>query len=167
MARFELYAPILKEVEGGFVDHPADKGGPTNAGVTLATFKTIFGKDKTVDDLRNMTNAQWKRIMKVYWDAVKGDDIKNQSVANLVADWCVNSGVNGRKGVQQALRLVTDGIFGPKTLAALNKEPYKCVFCKVMDARTEYYRNIVAAKPSQQVFWNGWMNRLSHFTFQQ
>ena len=65
MARFELYAPILKEVEGGFVDHPADKGGPTNAGVTLATFKTIFGKDKTVDDLRNMTNAQWKRIMKV------------------------------------------------------------------------------------------------------
>ena len=166
MAKFEKYAPILKRWEGGFVDHPLDQGGPTNCGVTLAIFRVVFGKDKTVDDLKRMTDAQWSKIMKQYWDAVKGDQIKNQSVANIVADWCVNSGTNGRKGVQKALGLVADGIFGPKTLEALNREPAKCVFCKIREARDTFYRKIVEKTPSQIVFLKGWMNRLNDFIFE-
>ena len=166
MANFDLYAPILKKLEGGFVDHPADTGKATNCGVTLTTFRTIFGKDKTVEDLKKMSDKQWKQIMKVYWDACKGDDIKNQSIANIVVDWCVNSGVLGRKGVQSSLKLYADGIFGPKTMAALNAEPQKCVFCKILEGRKEFYKKIVDNKPSQLVFYKGWLNRLNSFSFQ-
>ena len=166
MARFESYAPILKRLEGGFVDHPDDRGGPTNMGVTLATFRAYYGKEKTADDLRRMTDTQWTRIMKVYWDSCKGDRIDNQSIANLVVDWEVNSGIKGRKGVQRCLGLTVDGVFGSKTLAALNSQPAKCVFCKVMDARMRYYTDLVAAAPSQAVFLKGWMNRLKNFEFQ-
>lgn len=166
MAKFDLYAPILRRLEGGFVDNPADKGGPTNCGVTLVTFRVIFGKDKTVEDLKNMTDAQWKKVMKVYWDACNADQIKNQSIANIVVDWNVNSGTNGRKGVQKALGLVADGIFGPKTLEALNKEPGKCVFCKIREARESFYRKIVEKTPSQIVFLRGWMNRLNDFVYE-
>lgn len=165
MASFDSYAPILKRLEGGFVNNPADKGGPTNCGVTLATFRAIFGKDKTVEDLKNMMDRQWKQIMKVYWDSCKADQIKNQSIANLVVDWTVNSGVAGRKGVQSALRLSADGIFGPKTLAALNAEPSKCVFCRIMDARKAFYKQLVEKKPSQLVFYTGWLNRLKSFEY--
>jgi len=166
MAKFELYAPILKKLEGGFVNHPDDSGHATNCGITLATYRATFGKDKTVDDLKKMTDRQWKQIMKIYWDACKADEIKNQSVANLVVDWSINSGISGRKGTQQALGLYADGIFGPKTLGALNKEPYKCVFCKVMEARQEFYKKLVEKKPSQLVFYKGWLNRLKNFSFE-
>lgn len=165
MAKFDLYAPILKRLEGGFVNHPDDKGSATNCGVTLATFRTMFGKDKTIDDLKNMTDRQWKQVMKVYWDSCKGDQINNQSVANIVVDWAVNSGVAGRKGVQSALHLYADGIFGPKTLAALNAEPSKCVFCKIKEARENFYKSLVQKKPSQLVFYKGWLNRLEQFSY--
>ena len=166
MAKFDKYAPILKKLEGGFVNHPADEGGPTNAGITLATFRAAFGKDKTVNDLKSMTDKQWKQIMKVYWDSCKADQINNQSVANLVVDWSVNSGISGRKGVQSALKLYADGIFGPKTLGALNANPQKCVFCKVMEARKDFYKKLVEKKPSQMVFYKGWLNRLTAFSFE-
>lgn len=165
MARFDLYAPILKRLEGGFVNHPADKGGPTMGGVTLASYRAVFGSKKTVGDLKNMTDAEWAQIMEVYWDAVKADQIKNQSIANIVADWNINSGISGRKGVQKALGLIADGIFGPKTLAALNAEPQKCVFCKIKAAREQFYSSIVQKTPSQAVFLKGWLNRLKNFEY--
>lgn len=167
MANFDLYAPILKTLEGGFVDHPLDKGGPTNAGVTLATYRAAFGRDKTAADLKNMTFDEWKRIMRTYWDSCNGDKILNQSIANIVVDWSVNSGTAGRKAAQQALGLYADGIFGPKTLEALNKEPGKCVFCKIREAREAFFRNLVEKKPSQKVFLNGWLNRLNTFGYEK
>lgn len=167
MANFDLYAPILKRLEGGYVNNPADQGGPTMAGVTLASFRAVFGKNKTVKDLKNMTDAQWKQIMKVYWNACRGDDINNQAIANIVVDWNVNSGAAGRKAVQTALKLYSDGIFGPKTLNALNAEPQRCVFCKIKAAREEFYNNIVRKTPSQIVFLRGWLNRLKMFEYDE
>ena len=165
MAKFDLYAPILKKLEGGFVNNPKDKGGATNCGVTLASFRAVFGRDKTVDDLKNMTDKQWKQIMKTYWDACSADKIENQSIANIVADWSVNSGVSGRKACQREFGLVPDGIFGKKTLAALNSTPQKCIFCRIKDAREMFYKEIVAKTPSQIAFYKGWLNRLSYFEF--
>jgi len=37
MANFETFAAKILALEGGFSDHPADRGGATNMGVTLAT----------------------------------------------------------------------------------------------------------------------------------
>ena len=63
MANFDTYAPRLRRWEGNkFVDDPADYGGATNGGVTLKTFRAVFGADKTVEDLKNMTEAQWRRV---------------------------------------------------------------------------------------------------------
>lgn len=166
MAKFDLYAPILKKLEGGFVDDPDDAGGATMAGVTLATFRTIFGKNKTVEDLKNITDAQWKKIMKVYWDACNADKIENQSIANIVVDWNINSGADGRKGVQKALGLVADGIFGKLTLAALNGKTPECIHCKIRRARINFYDELVQRKPSQKKFYKGWMNRINTFVFE-
>ena len=165
MADFERYAPILKSIEGGYADHPADKGGPTKAGVTLKVYQYYYGKDKTAQDLKNMTDEEWSRIMKVYWDECKGDEIRNQSIADIVVDWNINSGLAGRKGVQEALGLTVDGAFGPKTLKALNGDPQKCVFCKIRDAREHFFVRLVEKNPSQAVFLKGWLNRLKRFEF--
>lgn len=166
MADIEHFYPIISDIEGGFSNDPDDDGKETYRGVTIATFRSVFGKDKTVQDLRNMTEAQWRYIYRIYWDSCNADKINNQSIAELVVDWSINSGVDGRKGVQKIFNLVQDGIFGPKTLGALNGSPAKCIFCKIMDARIQFYKDLVARKPSQKKFLNGWLNnRLPHFTF--
>lgn len=55
MKRIEKLAIFIRSWEGGYSNIPQDSGGPTNKGVTLATFQHVFGKDKTVSDLKNIT----------------------------------------------------------------------------------------------------------------
>mgnify|MGYP002949897228 CR=1 FL=1 len=42
MARIEILSPFILSWEGGFTNHPADKGGATNKGVTIATWKACL-----------------------------------------------------------------------------------------------------------------------------
>ena len=39
-----------------------DHGGATNSGVTIAVFQSVYGKNKTKNDLKRMTDEQWDYI---------------------------------------------------------------------------------------------------------
>ena len=122
MANSKILVPFIKSWEGGFANVKGDKGGATMQGVTLATFRQVYGLGKSVEDLKKMTPEQWHYIFKrFYWDRWKADDINSQSIANLLVDWVWGSGSYGIKIPQAALRVTIDGIVGPKTLAAINK----------------------------------------------
>lgn len=166
MAEFKKFAPLLKKLEGGFVDHPNDKGGPTNMGVTLKTFREHYGNDKDVHDLRHMSNEQWGHIMKDrYWDKCRADEIVSQPVAEIFVDWCVNSGLAAIRKVQEIAGVRPDGIVGPVTINAINAHDPQELFTRIKEARKQFYVNIVRRDPSQKVFMNGWMNRLDSFKF--
>ena len=123
MVDYKQLVPIVKKFEGDYSNHPNDKGGPTNRGITLKTFRSFYGFGKSITDLKNMTDAQWFSIFKKgYWDKCKADQIIDQSVANLMVDWCWGSGVIGIKMVQGVVGVKADGIVGPLTLCAINKE---------------------------------------------
>jgi len=166
MADFSRYAPKLKRLEGGFVNNPNDKGGATNCGVTLFTFRSFFGKDKTVDDLRRMTSSQWTKVMKSYWTTCKADEIRNQSVAEMIVDWHINAGRNPLKTIQEIIGTTPDGQFGPMTIGAINAMEQRCLHCKIRSARITYYENLVRKTPSQAVFLKGWLNRVNEFQYQ-
>lgn len=166
MANFDEYAPKLREFEGGFVNHPLDKGGPTNCGVTLNTYRDHFGQHKTVDDLKRISYDEWKKIMKTgYWDKCKADRIDSQAVAEILVDWCINSGLVGLRRVQELVGCKPDGIAGPITLSLINSSDPKELHNRIFNARKQFYVNIIKRNPSQKVFMNGWMNRLSHFEY--
>ena len=162
MADFKIYAPKLLQFEGGFVNHPDDKGGPTCKGITIQTYRDYCGQDKTVADLQNISYGTWQKIMKdLYWDKCRADEVENQSLAELVVDWCVNSGTVGLRKVQEIVGCKPDGICGPITLSLINASDAKSLFDRIWNARKQFYTNIVKKNPSQKVFMNGWMNRLS------
>ena len=102
----------------------------------------------------------------LYWDKCHADKIKNQAIAEITVDWCVNSGMVGLRKVQEIAGTKPDGISGPKTLAAINGADQKELFERIWKARQQFYVNIVKRNPSQKVFMNGWMNRLARFKFE-
>lgn len=168
MAYFTYYEPKLKKVEGYgiYTNKASDLGSHTMSGVTLTTFRQYFGSDKTVNDLKKMTEAQWRYIFKRgYWDKAGADNIKNQSVAELIVDFCVNSGVGMLKKVQSLLGVTADGVIGPKSIAAINGANQQLLFNAIMAERRSKYFEIVAYNNGQKVNLQGWLNRLKRFTF--
>lgn len=166
MADFRAYAPKLRQFEGGFVNDPDDKGGATMAGVTLNTYRRFFGEHKTVNDLKNISDAEWSHIMKTgYWDVAKGDQIENQSIAEIFVDWVVNSGIAGIRAFQRAQGLKADGIVGPRTLAVLNSPNRVVIFNRIKSARESYYRKLAITNPALFKFLRGWLNRNNSFQY--
>lgn len=172
MAQLELLAPWILAWEGGFANVPGDRGGATNMGVTIATWRGV-GYDKDgdgdidVDDLRLLTRDDVvERVMRPhYWDRWQADRIKDQSVANLLVDWVWASGAHGIKKPQAMLGVAADGIVGPKTLAALNAREPRELFAKLHALRTQFINNIVRANPSQKKFLRGWLRRLNSIQY--
>lgn len=168
MADVNILAPFILSFEGGFANHPSDKGGATNKGVTIGTWRSV-GYDKDgdgdidVDDLRLLTDRDViDRVLKPhYWDRWKADQIRSQSVANLVVDWVWASGRHGITNVQRVLGVAQDGIVGAKTLAALNNSDQRALFDRIRQERTAFIDRLCRRDPGQTVFRNGWLRRLN------
>lgn len=173
MAKIELLVPKLLKWEGGFVNHTNDKGGATNKGITIDTYKYYRIRKglstPTVEDLKNISDKEWMDVLKTsYWDKWKADNISNQSIANLLVDWHWGSGVYGIKYPQQVLGVDADGIVGVKTLSAINGYPnQEELFQKLWNRRKLHFEDIVKRDPSQKVFLKGWMNRLNDYKFEK
>lgn len=168
MAKLELLAPFILQWEGGFADDPADRGGATNMGVTMATWRRV-GYDKNGDgiidaaDLRLLTKEEVvERVLRPhYWNRWRADEIRSQAVADILVDWVWASGAWGIKIPQRLLGLAPDGIVGPRTLAAVNAQEPARLFERIRQARLEFIDGIVRRDPSQKRFENGWKNRIN------
>ena len=167
MASWFNYIPTLLRHEGGFANDPDDSGGATMKGVTIATFRMWYGADKTVEDLKAITDCQWCRIMRSYWDGVKGDSIKNQSIAELVADWHINSGVNAIKRIQRMFGITADGIVGKVTLSYLNSPNPEATFYRLRGERESYYKDLAQSNPKKRKYLNTWLRRTQSFIYQK
>ncbi|MFA6717708.1 MAG: putative peptidoglycan-binding domain-containing protein [Prevotella sp.] len=170
MADFNHYAPLLKKLEGygKFTNTTSDRGGQTMSGVTLKTYQSVYGAGSTVMDLRSMDYNRWCYILKTfYWDKAKADLIINQSVAEIIADWCVNSGVSILKRIQRIVGVEADGFIGPKSISAINAADQQELHAKIKAARRYFYVNLAYGDPKQKKFLNGWINRLTCFNYEK
>ncbi len=175
------YRDAIKKVlehEGGYIFHEADRGGPTNFGVTIATYNQYMsaklGKpySATIDEIKNMSPSVAIDIYKkLYWDKIQGDKIKKYTVALAIFDQAINRGVSS--AVKQAQRVIKkldplgfakiseDGVMGPASLTALNSIAEKPFIDSYLQESKLFYQNLVQKNPSQQVFLTGWLNRLT------
>jgi lysozyme family protein len=173
MANFEQFFPTLLQFEGGYVHDPNDPGGATNKGITLQTFQkyavSLLNVQPTLENLENLSDDQASLIYKpIYWDAIKGDDITYQNLADIVFDFYVNAGIHAGNLLQQILNnlgetLTVDGQIGAATLAALGKYDQVTVYQNYKQGRINYYQNLVNQNPILQKYLNGWLSRVNSF----
>ena len=162
----EAVARILLK-EGGFVNHPNDKGGPTNWGITIATLATWRKTGVTEEDVRRLTQAEAKSIYFAnYWTPMKLGLCHDRRLAMMMLDQGCNRGtiipVKDLQGVLNKYfmkNLVIDGEFGPLSAnAARESDMTKLIVYYVSDCQ-DRYNDIIRRDPSQAVFAVGWGNR--------
>lgn len=174
MANFEGFAGKVLRLEGGFVNHPADKGGPTKYGVILSTWKQ-YGYDKDNDgdidaeDIRELNEDDARYIAKkVFWDFFQADFILNQSIAEFIVDWGYNSGrVTVSKKLQKLVGVPADGLIGVRSLNAINCAAQSNLFDALKVSRRMFIDSIVESDPSQRDFHAGWINRINSFKYKE
>lgn len=163
MGNFEKSVAIVLAHEGSrFTNDPNDAGGPTKFGITLPTWAEYFGKAGQASDIQNLTvDVATAIYKKLYWDAMGLDLITDPSVALCLFDQGV---LQGKSTVihkmQELVGINSDGVIGPMTALAINKEPGQKLAFRFIRADLHRYNKIVAGKLSQIEFLDGWDDRL-------
>lgn len=178
MADFKKAYAKTEVFEGGYSNHPSDKGGETYKGIArnmhpkwegwkiIDRYKTSPLSSKQMTqvlsnsiELDDMVEAFYRNN---FWNPIMGDDIMNQMVANNIYDFAVNSGV--RRAVKYAQRIVgavEDGVMGRITIKAINANIEGFV-TKYKASRLAFINKIIANNSSQEVFRKGWTNRVQN-----
>mgnify|MGYP000854321489 CR=1 FL=1 len=167
MDRFERIIDYLLKVEGGYSNDKNDKGGETKYGIIEEEARD-FGYKGNMQDL---TIDFAKRILeKDYYLKNRLNEVKNDKVALSICDWSFNSGKWATKKAQVTLNryfgynLVVDGIFGNKTIKALNEVEEQGRSEEFLrdyhDIQRKFYHSVVEYNPTQKVFLTGWLNRV-------
>jgi len=172
MSDFKQAFDKLMKNEGGYVNDSVDRGGETYKGVSRNNWPNWQGW-KAIDDARNsmdfphnldFINTLQANIYFFYkdefWKRIKGDDIKDQEIAESLFDYAVNAGVKTAvKLIQEASGVDTDGILGVHTLGTLNSIRPELLLLRFMNLKIHRYIKICRKNKSQKKFFYGWFSR--------
>lgn len=155
MTRDEIIALII-DIEGGYVDNPADPGGKTNMGITQRYLDRAVAADPTLPT--HVADLTIEQVTGLYrrdqWTAVHGDALP-PALAALAIDSAINEGPSEAAVLlQQALGVTADGVIGPGTIAAAGRAPAS-VAAEYASRRAVHYAHI-----NKDCFELGWMRRL-------
>ena len=149
----ECFAALLQH-EGGYVDHPDDPGGKTRYGVTEAVARAAGFQG----DMRELPLDLARRIYRErFWDAVRADELPAE-VRYLVFDAAAASGVRqSTLWLQRALKVVDDGVIGPKTLAAAQAADPQVLKARLLAQRLRFMTGLT----NWPAFSRGWARRVA------
>lgn len=161
--------------EGGYVNNPADRGGPTNWGIT----QKVARAHGYQGDMRNLTREQAVAIFEAdYWFGPRFDQVA--SISPTIAAELMDTGVNmgpsvPSKWLQRWLNafnnqgklypdMLADGNIGPRTISALTlflkargKEGEQVLLKALNCSQGVRYLEIMESNPSQETFGYGWL----------
>lgn len=140
---------IVLHHEGYISDDPSDPGGLTKYGISKRAFPNV--------DIANLTLEQAKEIYRIeYWDKLRCDKLP-ESLRLIVFDCSVNQGVyRATRFLQKCIGVKADGVFGPKTLAALQGISEIQFINDYANYRIGSYQSL----PHWDRFSKGWSRRL-------
>ena len=174
--KVEQYIAELIKREGGYVNHPNDRGGPTMFGITEVVARAYGYHGRMSEMPISMAHAIY---LDRYWVDPKFHRVNEHSAA--LAEELLDTGVNmGPKRaamfLQRGLNVLNrqgklfpdlaqiDGNLGPLSIAALRAylgnrgKDGETVLVRLMNAfQAVRYVDIAEANPTQEDFMHGWI----------
>lgn len=175
MFDIEREIDALLKREGGYVDHPSDKGGATNYGITKAVAEQAGFRGDMRDFPRDLARIIYKQR---YWFGPKFHEVAkhSQAIAAELFDTGVNMGTAvAAKFLQRALNafnkkgalypdIGVDGVIGNATINALKSflsargGEGESVLVKALNSlQAARYFEITEARPANEDFIYGWI----------
>lgn len=170
--RFLKAVSITLNFEGGYTDHPNDKGGATKFGITQGTLNAAFKLGYVShNNIKKLTKEEAMTIYyKKYWLPAKCH-LMPSPIDIVHFDTVVNSGIGGGSmNLQRTINslmlssISVDGALGSISMEKFNQmssfyKPH--VIAKVyLFERSKLFTRIAQRSPSQRVFLRGWLNRV-------
>lgn len=172
---FEPIIDAILRAEQGYVDHPDDRGGPTNHGITLAVARAN-GYDGDMRDLPVSLAREIYRRRYIVAPAFDKVAAINAEIAAELIDTGVNMGsARAAEFLQRLLNglnaqgsrypdLFVDGRIGKVTLDALaaflrwrGLDGVKVILRGLNSQQAMRYLDIAENNPSQESFLYGWL----------
>lgn len=164
---FEQALRITLGEEGGWSNVAGDRGGPTMAGITQATYDEYRRlRGLPARSVAESTPEERKdAYFELFWN--RGRCSSLGAPASLVHfDSCVNHGPGTAVRLVQAIvgARPIDGGFGPRTTAAVAHFAARDLARKIITARRGFYVGLLVTNPgdSDSKFINGWLARMDH-----
>ena len=151
---FDQAFAVLIGHEGDFSDHADDPGGKTRYGVTEAVAREVGYRG----DMREFPLELAKRIyQEKYWKPVRADELPN-AVRYAMFDAAVNSGTTQAiRWLQRAVGVTDDGVFGPRTMAAVMAVDENRLKNVIIAQRLRFMTDL----KNWHAFSRGWARRIS------
>lgn len=172
--KVDAYIEALVLREGGYVDHPADRGGPTMWGITELVARAYGYHGRMEEMPKSLAKAIY---LDRYWREPKFDQVNEHSAA--VAEELLDTGVNmgpkvAAKFLQRMLNVLNqegksypdidaDGDFGRMSIAALRaylslrgKDGHVVLLRGLNALQGSRYVDLAEARASQEAFVHGW-----------
>lgn len=172
-----IEAILTREGWPTYTNLPADRGGPTKGGITLAAWREYIGDPAaTIEDLQAVTYVQACEFYRArYIVKPKFDAITDERLRELMIDAGVNHHPrHPSKWLQAALGVKQDGAIGPITLEAVACADPRVLYWRVLSRRVRLYGRLVSSDAElqraklagfnlQAIFAAGWNNRAADF----
>ncbi len=158
MPDFAKALALVLKYEGGKVDRKDDPGGRTCQGVTQATFDAWCSSNNAGKrDVFDIAPAEVEAVYhNRYASAIHFDELP-EGVGFCVFDAAVNSGPHkAAEWLQRAVNVPVDGIVGPATVAAAQKQGAFATINTVCDARLAFLQRL----STWATFGHGWGSRV-------
>lgn len=171
-----VIAQVIQDIiqrEGGFVNNPLDRGGPTKYGITLTTLQDWRERYTTEQDVQELTRDEAENIyLKKYYLAPSLGSLP-ETLQPQVLDTAVNSGpVRAVKLLQETVnvlrlgQIAVDGRIGPVT----KRKARQLVQIwgplsndALADRRILYLVNSAIRRVANLTFLRGWICRALEF----
>ena len=166
MTTGELVKGIL-EREGGYKDHPRDKGGPTNYGITASTWglEKRLGRVATREEVKAITEDEARDFYtRRHVDYSPFRVVAFEPLRVQLIDFGINSGTDrAARWLQRAIGVPPTGMMDELTMAFLNAHPGRLINNALVAARLRMVDDWTDGDQGQKVFEEGVESRALSF----
>ena len=178
-SKIQVLLDDIVKSEGGYVDHPDDRGGATKYGITQATLASWRGKAVTKLDVKNLTVEEARDIYYKRYVVAPGFD-KVLALSPTIGCELVDAGVLSGparpvKWLQRVLNamnnkgilypdVIVDGQLGPKTIKTLELylksrgyDATKVMVRALNCLQGEFMIAISESRTANEAFTYGWL----------